>query len=75
MDATGLIKVGCLSNKSVRIFDKELIPRPKGRVACPHQTCVCLDKYSFLEGVDRNTSLDPLRSYSQALWQKHEQTK
>lgn len=71
MNAKGIIKVGCLSNKSVSFFANELLPRPASRVPCPHQTCVCLDKYSFLEGVDRNTSLDPLRSYSDELWSRY----
>lgn len=75
MNASGTVNAGCMHKKAVSFFANELVARPKGRVACPHQTCVCLDKYSFLEGVDRNNDLDPLNAYSKALWQIHHANK
>jgi hypothetical protein len=42
----------------------------KSRTPCPHHVCACLDKYSFLDGVHRNTSTDPLGTYSSLLRQR-----
>jgi hypothetical protein len=66
MRYTGVIKPGC-SAKSSDFFSDSLPPRPIGWTACPHSRCACLDKYSFRQGVERNTSLNPLADYSQAL--------
>lgn len=48
-------------------FDPELPPLPDEPIRCAYKSCVCLDKYSFLEGVDRNISLQPLDVYSKLL--------
>lgn len=69
MDARGIIHTGCITKGASSFFNTELPNRPKGRVACPHASCVCLDKYSFLEGVDRNNDINPLNAYKKALWE------
>jgi organic radical activating enzyme len=67
LDYRGQVHVGCHPAASGSFFAEHL-PRPfAGPVPCPHGTCACLDKYSFLEGVDRNLSLDPLRTYGDLL--------
>ncbi len=73
MDYKGRIVVGChshISNLCGSFFDANLPVRPVASVSCPHHSCVCLDKYSFIEGVERNKSFDPLAEYSAALKQK-----
>ncbi len=74
MDARGRIHAGCLTKRTATFFDPKLPQRPAGRVSCPHASCVCLDKYSFLEGVDRNNEINPLNAYRKALWQIHRHT-
>lgn len=71
MDARGRIHAGCLPKRAISFFEPELPKRPQGRVPCPHASCVCLDKYSFLEGVDRNNEINPLNAYRKALWKIH----
>lgn len=66
MRYTGLIRPGC-SAESSDFFADALPPRPVGWTACPHRRCACLDKYSFRQGVERNTSLNPLGDYALAL--------
>jgi len=70
MDATGLISPGCLYDRSGSFFDAQLPKSPNEAVPCPFESCVCLDKYSFLEGGERNLSLNPLQEYSNNLLAK-----
>lgn len=70
VDYTGKTIVGCHPTNSGSFFDAKLPERPHSSVPCPFHSCVCLDKYSFLDGVDRNISLNPLRQYSKALKEK-----
>jgi MoaA/NifB/PqqE/SkfB family radical SAM enzyme len=67
LDYLGNIYVGCHAPASGNFFDKTLPPLFAGPVPCPHKSCVCLDKYSFVEGMGRNLSLDPLRTYGEIL--------
>lgn len=63
MNQNGDISVGCFPWKSRNIF-KDGIPKlPEGPVKCPHYKCFCLDKYSFIEGINRNTDLNVLKIY------------
>jgi hypothetical protein len=70
MDVVGNITVGCHNQLHGSFFDKFLPPLKKSRTPCPHHVCACLDKYSFLDGVHRNTSTDPLGTYSSLLRQR-----
>ena len=67
MDFRGNIHVGCHSTLSGSFFDQTLPRRFECSVLCPHSSCVCLDKYSFLEVIGRNTTTNPLRTYSSEL--------
>ncbi|MDR3408171.1 MAG: radical SAM protein [Methylovirgula sp.] len=70
MDYKGHIHAGCMSEGGL-FFDSELPKRPLEAVLCPMHSCVCLDKYSFLSGIERNISTNPLMEYKKALWDRH----
>ncbi|PSS61539.1 hypothetical protein C6558_26160 [Ensifer sp. NM-2] len=74
VDYTGKVFVGCHPAEFGSFFDPELPARPTSAVPCPFHSCVCLDKYSFLDGVERNLSLNPLAEYSKALQHQHSST-
>jgi len=67
MDYTGTIFAGCMYDRPGSFFDDTLPDSPDAPVPCPHVACVCLDKYSFLEGCERNISTNPLAEYSKEL--------
>jgi hypothetical protein len=67
MFQTGAIHVGCHPQMSGSIFDDILPKLPVGLLKCPNKTCVCLDKYSFLREVNRNTTLNPFEIYHELL--------
>jgi organic radical activating enzyme len=70
LDYRGNIKVGCHRGVSGSFFDHDLPSLFAGPVPCPYSRCACLDKYSFLEGSNRNTTTNPLKSYSRALLER-----
>lgn len=67
LDYKGNVIVGCHFDKNGSFFDENLPLRPEAKVSCPLRSCVCLDKYSFIDGVERNLSYNPLREYRRAL--------
>ncbi len=67
LDYLGRVQVGCHAATSGDFFAPRLPRLFAGPVPCPMSSCVCLDKYSFLKGINRNTSLDPLRTYGEIL--------
>jgi len=70
---TGVVSSGCSAVKA-DFFADSLPERPAVWATCPHQGCFCLDKYSFRRGSERNTSLNPLQDYADALRAKSEGT-
>lgn len=66
MDYREIIRPGCLGVSS-SFFDESLPVRPPEPIPCPHHSCVCLDKYSFLEESERNITTNPLAVYSDML--------
>lgn len=66
---TGDIRAGCAAETG-SFFAAELPSRPEPWSACPHAGCVCLDKYSFQRGSERNSSLNPLADYARELLAK-----
>lgn len=70
LDYRGKIRVGCHPSASGSFFDQELPALFAGPVPCPHTKCVCLGKYSFLEGSNRNITTNPLELYSRALLER-----
>jgi hypothetical protein len=70
MDAAGRVTPGCLYDRTGSFFDHQLPEGPPAAVPCPFQKCVCLDKYSFLDGFERNISTNPLGEYAKALVKK-----
>lgn len=72
LDYRGKIRVGCHPTASGSFFDQELPALFAGPVPCPHTKCFCLDKYSFLEGSNRNITTNPLELYSRALLARSE---
>jgi hypothetical protein len=66
MDYKGRISAGCMDSYG-SFFDNSLPPLAPLKTTCPAHSCFCLDKYSFLEGSERNISLNPLAEYSKAL--------
>jgi organic radical activating enzyme len=71
MDYRGTIYVGCHRATSRSFFDPRLPELFAGPVPCPHKSCVCLDKYSFLDGINRNIETDPLKVYGDVLRRKY----
>jgi hypothetical protein len=67
MNQNGRIHVGCHPQVSGSIFDPDLPRTFPGPVPCPNKSCMCLDMYSFLEDVNRNTDVNPLLVYSDVL--------
>jgi len=63
MNQNGDISVGCFPWISGSIFNDDIPELPKGPVKCPHHNCYCLDKYSFIKGINRNTDLNILKIY------------
>ncbi|MCK5000179.1 MAG: radical SAM protein [Anaerohalosphaera sp.] len=70
MDQTGQIQVGCHPQISGSFFENSLPPTFVGPAPCPMKSCACLDMYSFLKNVDRNTDVNPLLVYSEMLKNK-----
>jgi organic radical activating enzyme len=66
---TGEIRAGCATAPS-DFFSQPLPARPRTWSPCPHASCVCLDKYSFRMGSERNVTLNPLADYADALQAK-----
>jgi hypothetical protein len=67
MDQVGHIYPGCHRQIAGSFFNRALPPVFAGPVPCPKKSCRCLDKYSFLKGVNRNISVNPLQIYSNIL--------
>jgi organic radical activating enzyme len=67
MDYKGTIRPGCMPWASSSFFDEKLPAQPAEPIPCPHHSCVCLDKYSFLEESERNITTNPLAVYSDLL--------
>lgn len=67
MKQGGEIIVGCHPSHSGSLFNTELPKLAEGIVKCPHWNCACLDKYSFLGEVNRNTNFDPFLTYCDLL--------
>lgn len=67
MDSSGNLTVGCHPERNGSLFGPRLPELFGSHSPCPCATCVCLDKYSFLRGFERNTSLNPLDDYRRAL--------
>ena len=78
MNYKGIVTPGCFGRYWGKFFDEKLpklpVPDNSVAVACPQNTCSCLDKYSFLVGFERNLSTNPLKEYSKALWERSKVT-
>ena len=70
MNQTGSIHVGCHRATASSFFADSLPTLFAGPVPCPHKSCVCVDKYSFLEEVNRNSSLSPIAVYADLLHER-----
>lgn len=70
MDGQGRIHVGCHTEQGGSFFDATLPVLPEPEILCPWGACVCLDKYSFMAGVERNVSTNPLAVYAGLLKDK-----
>lgn len=67
MTFDGNIHIGCHGNFSGSFFDEKLPELFAGPVPCPAKSCICLDMYSFLKDINRNTDTNPLKVYSELL--------
>lgn len=67
MNQTGAVKVGCHPGTRTSFFDEKLPRLFAGPVPCPYTACVCVDKYSFLQDVNRNDTLSPIAVYADLL--------
>jgi hypothetical protein len=68
MDQAGTIGIECHADlPQGSFFDENLSTLFRGPVPCPHRSCYCLDKYSFLGEVNRNVTTNPLKIYSEIL--------
>ena len=63
MNQNGNIGVGCFQRVSGNIFEDGVPELPQGPVRCPYDKCMCLDKYSFIKGINRNIDLNTLKIY------------
>jgi hypothetical protein len=55
--------VGCGENRSGNSFDPNLPSIGRRSVACIHDECSCIDKYSFLSQFDWNTTTNVFHRY------------
>ena len=67
MNQNGDIHIGCFPYTTKNLFKSAPPKLTKGPVVCAHATCQCLDKYSFVQGINRNTGLDVLRIYGKRI--------
>lgn len=67
MKSWGEIHVGCYTDIRGSFFDQRLPELFKKAAPCPHDSCVCLDKYSFLTDSNRNINTNPFVTYSDLL--------
>lgn len=70
MNQNGDITPGCFRWISKSIFEDGIPELPEAPVKCPHQKCLCLDMYSFIKGINRNTDLNILKIYGNMLRKK-----
>jgi organic radical activating enzyme len=59
----GQIMVGCYSKRTGDFIMGKIPKLFDTPIPCPSDKCLCLDKYSFLEGCERNLSLNPLLEF------------
>lgn len=59
----GQIIVGCYPNRMGDFITGNIPKLFNTPIPCPSDKCLCLDKYSFLEGCKRNVSLNPLLEF------------
>lgn len=67
MDQFGKLTVGCFPYLRGDLFKNRIPKRLEVPIACPQNSCFCLDKYSFIKGVNRNFGLNILKIYSEIL--------
>lgn len=74
MTQTGKLYVGCHPSLAGNFFNDKIPKLPAGPVRCPSKSCKCLDKYSFLKGFNRNTTLNPFQRYHELLMERNLKT-
>ncbi len=63
MSANGDISVGCFPSYPATFLAKIICQSDlPGPVKCPGNICFCLDKYSFIKGMNRNSELNTLEN-------------
>lgn len=67
IDQTGFVTTGCHPERNGDFITGVLPELFESPVSCPAVTCICLDKYSFLEGCRRNLSLNPLLEFAKCI--------
>lgn len=70
MNQNGDVGVGCYLWISRNIFKNGIPKLPEAPIKCPHNYCKCLDKYSFIKGINRNIELNTLKIYGNLI-RKH----
>jgi organic radical activating enzyme len=70
MSQTGCLSVGCIGSRRGSLFDPVLPSIGDRSIACPHNECSCIDKYSFLLQINRNLSTNVLQTYCDLLRKK-----
>lgn len=56
--------VGCYLKRKGDFIMENILKLFDTAVPCPSDKCLCLDKYSFLKGGERNLSLNPLLEFA-----------
>lgn len=67
IDQTGLVATGCHPERNGDFITGVIPELFESPVSCPANTCICLDKYSFLEGCRRNLSLNPILEFAKCI--------
>jgi len=75
MGPTGYLTVGCIEKRGASIFDLVLPSIGNKSIACPHDECSCIDKYSFLSEFKRNTSTNILGTYCDLLLKEQQNSR
>lgn len=64
---SGELEVGCHEDMRGSILDDVLPSLPYGYTPCPKTSCMCTEKYTFLEDMDINDAPQPMTRYAERI--------
>ncbi|MCW4024171.1 MAG: radical SAM protein [Candidatus Bathyarchaeota archaeon] len=72
MGPSGNVTGGCAPMHNGNIFKSDSLPqKPVLPIKCPYNSCLCLSKYSFIKGINRNVQLNTVKQYGNVLRERY----